>query len=98
MMLKALIGFLVAAAVFPAPATAQTFDRPRSEACDKNFKDCDAAARLSQAMIRARGWRCDTISSLQWFAFSRGFYVRCNNFRYTYEIKDRGGNWVVTLD
>ena len=49
-------------------------------------------------MIRARGWRCNTISSARMMVFSRGFEMTCNGFAYEYEIRDRGGRWVVTLE
>lgn len=49
------------------------------------------------AMIRANGWRCDSISAVRPFMLSRGFTVVCNGFRYEYDISDRGGNWVVEL-
>ena len=48
-------------------------------------------------MIRARGWRCDSVSALRPFLFSRGFTVVCNGYRYEYDLRDRGGNWVVEL-
>lgn len=48
-------------------------------------------------MIRAMGWRCDSISSVQRHLFSRGFTVVYNRFAYEYEFKDRGGRWVVIL-
>ena len=48
-------------------------------------------------MIRAHGWRCDSISAMSMFLFSRGFSVSCNKFRYKYELSDKGGNWVVEL-
>lgn len=49
-------------------------------------------------MIRAMGWRCDSISAMRPYLMSRGFTVVCNNFNYTYNISDKGGNWVVELD
>ena len=49
-------------------------------------------------LIRAYGWRCDRVSSARFLVFSRGFQVQCNGYAYDYEIKDRGGQWVVTLD
>jgi len=48
-------------------------------------------------MIRASGYRCDSISVVRPFILSRGFTVLCNNFRYEYDFSDRGGNWVVEL-
>ncbi|AUQ58750.1 hypothetical protein [Phaeobacter inhibens] len=48
-------------------------------------------------MIRAHGWRCDSISAIRPFVFSRGFTFVCNNFNYEYDFSDKGGNWVVEL-
>lgn len=48
-------------------------------------------------MIRARGWRCDSISVVRPFVWSRGFTIICNHYRYEYDFEDRGGNWVVEL-
>jgi len=48
-------------------------------------------------MIRASGYRCDSISAMRPFVFSVGFTVVCNGFRYEYDIEDRGGNWTVEL-
>ena len=51
-----------------------------------------------QSTIRRAGYKCDSFSSILEMNFSRGFTVRCNNYVYGYEIEDKGGNWVVTLD
>ena len=48
-------------------------------------------------LIRAHGWRCDTISGLVPMSRRRGYSVWCNGL-YAYEVVDRGGNWTVTLD
>ena len=48
--------------------------------------------------IRARGWKCDSISSARRMVFSRGFEVNCNGYAYEYVIEDKGGKWVVRLD
>jgi hypothetical protein len=48
-------------------------------------------------LIRAKGWRCDSVSAMIPFIMSRGFSLTCNQFNYKYEIEDRGGNWEVTL-
>ncbi len=48
-------------------------------------------------LIRLTGYKCDSISAIREMMLSRGFAVVCNNFNYEYEIEDKGGNWVVTL-
>jgi hypothetical protein len=52
----------------------------------------------ASTLIRRAGYRCDSVSSIQKWVFSSGFDVVCNGFRYSYEIEDRGGNWVVSLE
>lgn len=53
----------------------------------------DAGAGL----IRANGWKCDSVSAARPFLFSRGVSIVCNKFRYSYEIADRGGNWIAKI-
>ncbi len=66
-----------------------TSDFPRAQLM--SLKDPGAG------MIRAMGWRCDSVSAIRPFLMSRGFTMVCNNFAYTYEFSDRGGNWAVNL-
>ena len=54
-------------------------------------------AKALGAMIVANGYRCNSITSVFPFIRSEGYTVRCNNYRYTYEIADIGGNWEVTV-
>lgn len=56
-----------------------------------------AVANDSSGLIRAARYRCDTVSSVRIWSFSVGFTITCNGFRYKYEIEDKGGRWVVTL-
>jgi hypothetical protein len=56
-----------------------------------------AAIDPAVGMIRAKGWRCESVSAMIPFIMSRGFSLTCNRFSYKYEIEDRGGNWEVTL-
>ena len=55
-------------------------------------------ANAAANMIRAHGWKCDSISVMRLWLFSRRFRVVRNNYSYSYELKDRGGNWEVTID
>lgn len=57
-----------------------------------------AILQAAMAMIADKGWRCDSISSATSHLFSRGLTIRCNEFRYSYDFKDRGGTWTVTLN
>ena len=49
------------------------------------------------AMVRLYGYRCDSISSAREWLLSYGYTLNCNGFRYEYELRDKGGNWVVTV-
>ena len=49
-----------------------------------------------QSLIRAYGYKCDTVTNQPSFSSWDGSVrVICNNNRYTYEIKDIGGRWTV---
>lgn len=49
--------------------------------------------------VEAVGYRCDSITSFMPALFSsRKFTLKCNGYRYVYDIEDRGGRWVVTID
>ena len=53
----------------------------------------DDMARL----VKAHGYKCDSISAARPMVFSRGFVLVCNGFAYEYELEDKGGNWRVTV-
>lgn len=48
-------------------------------------------------LIRSHGWKCDSISSVRPFRMSPGIAVICNQYNYTYELWDQGGNWLIAL-
>lgn len=56
-----------------------------------------ALSKPGADMIRASGWRCDSLSAIRPWMFKRGFTMVCNNFNYEYEFEDRGGRWTVSL-
>jgi len=64
---------------------------------DWTHSHAQTLADSASALIRVSGYRCDSVSSIQRWVFSEGFSVVCNDFRYKYEIEDRGGRWTVTL-
>ena len=91
----------VAAATVASPAFAQKTPLER-DAIVSNTKDLPRATMVglidpAVGMIRARGWRCDSVSAIQQMILGDGFSVVCNQYRYRYEFKDRGGNWEVQL-
>lgn len=91
----------IAILLFSSPLAAQSVPIEDDEIVS-DTKDFPRSVMLSLVdpavgMIRAMGWRCDSISAIRPFIFSRGFTVVCNRFNYEYEFEDRGGNWVVEL-
>lgn len=46
---------------------------------------------------KSSGYKCDTVSSARPFMNDKGYQLNCNNYRYKYEIEDKGGNLVVTV-
>jgi hypothetical protein len=49
-------------------------------------------------LVRLNDFRCDTISSAKAWLMSKGFTLKCNRFSYSYEIADKGGHWIVTVE
>ena len=52
----------------------------------------------AQSLIKAYGYKCDTIDNKPSFSSWDGSVkIICNNFKYVYELKDVGGNWTVKV-
>ncbi len=82
-------------ALFPTTSFAQVnIERNATIHDEYTPRMLNAAATV----IRAYGYRCDSISSARPLVWSTGIKVICNQFSYAYLIQDKGGNWVVTLD
>lgn len=83
---------ILALALIATPVMANTpIDGKREHI--ENHTQAQAAAEL----VKAYGYRCDSISSFQSFIMGGGYKINCNSFRYTYELEDKGGRWVVTV-
>ena len=54
-------------------------------------------ANEASALIRRSGYRCNSVSTIRSWLTKPGFTVLCNQYRYKYEIEDRGGRWKVSL-
>lgn len=98
---KVAAGLGLAIALPAIPAFAQSVPL-ESGAMISDTKDFPRAKLISLidpgvGLIRGYGYRCDSISAVRPFVFSRGFTIVCNNFNYEYDISDKGGNWVVEL-
>ncbi|MGF1868121.1 zinc ribbon domain-containing protein [Enterovibrio norvegicus] len=78
----------------------QTFTHTLLESGAKvpnGIKENPEAINQLTNIIGMNGYKCDTVSGIVEMAFTRGFSVYCNKHNYSYEIEDKGGNWVVTL-
>lgn len=51
-----------------------------------------------QTLIIFNGYRCDFVNFALRSSWSGMIDVSCNNNRYSYDIKDVGGRWTVTVD
>ena len=63
---------------------------------DARIKNKNKFILAAVSMIRARGYRCDSVSAIRGWFTKPGYTVVCNSSRYEYELEDRGGNWVVS--
>lgn len=63
-----------------------------------DFEDPNAVIRELVGLVRSYGYKCDSVSHARRLFFKPGFEIQCNNLRYTYQVVDRGGRWVVCLD
>lgn len=77
---------LIAALLILAPVTA-------SAAFDNK-----ANRLVVRGMIEAYGYRCDSVTAMSVSSWSGVVSVFCNDFRYSYELEDVGGNWVVRVN
>lgn len=92
------IGAILAALPMSARAEGVRLESAPDQVCTKKLaSDCQSLANASAAAVRAHGWRCDSVSSLRSWMFSTGFTLICNNFRYSYDFEDKGGNWTVKI-
>jgi hypothetical protein len=60
-------------------------------------EDLDLIDKLAK-IVRSNDDRCDSISAARPMLMSVGFVLSCNQFQYTYDIQDKGGHWLVTVE
>ncbi|CAM3576158.1 hypothetical protein VXG46_001943 [Acinetobacter baumannii] len=58
--------------------------------------DEDILSQLILAVL-VNGYKCDNVSSAIPYIRGGGYTIQCNNYQYEYEIEDKGGNIVVTV-
>ncbi|EIX6431191.1 hypothetical protein MKU92_000007 [Salmonella enterica] len=65
------------------------------DSSESGLKQMDAAV----ALTRNQGFKCDSVSAFRPMITSpHNFFLECDHFAYAYDIKDMGGNWVVSID
>jgi hypothetical protein len=64
----------------------------------EDIKVTPEQAALIPKLIKASGYACDTLSSAIRPSYSGNFSVYCNGYKYSYDIDDIGGNWVVKVN
>lgn len=48
--------------------------------------------------IKAHGNKCDSVSAASDNVFSKGFTLKCNGYRYEYQILDKGGKMYLQVE
>jgi hypothetical protein len=64
------------------------------------FEDSKAWLEQTEKLVRfvrANSFSCDSVSAARPMLTARGYVLVCNNFSYTYDIQDKGGNWLVSV-
>ncbi len=49
-------------------------------------------------LIQLNGYSCESVSGVSPHVMSVGVTVYCNQWNYNYDIEDKGGNWIVTVN
>ena len=99
-MIAPVVRAVLAAAVLTITLSAHAVEVEHEALFDETIENLPNRQEILDAlaaMVEMRGWRCDSISSARTLLLSRGFEIKCNRFSYTYLIRDRGGNWIVSL-
>ncbi|MGP0059645.1 MAG: lysozyme inhibitor LprI family protein [Beijerinckiaceae bacterium] len=60
-------------------------------------EDIDLINKLV-TIVRANDYMCESISAARPTIFSRGFELSCDRFAHKYDITDKGGHWIVTVN
>ena len=91
----------------PPPPAALVHSQQRQQALVQIESDAmvypelkEDVARIDELahFVRASGYRCDSISALRPLPTSSGFKLACNHSTYKYEIEDKGGSSIVTVE
>jgi len=59
-----------------------------------SYSQAEAAAGI----VQLNGYRCNSISKFKPLILDRGYHLICNNWQYSYTIKDKGGKMIVEVE
>jgi hypothetical protein len=65
---------------------------------DDKLKSDMKLMRELVTVVRTKEFRCDSISALRPLQSSHGYKLACNRLQYKYNIEDRSGHWVATVE
>lgn len=80
------------------------FERSEEKTCSGVSDDalnrlaCGKIAKFLLIKVLGSGHRCDSITSINQGLFSDVWTIRCNEYRYSFDVEDRGGRWTVTVN
>lgn len=69
----------------------------RDAVISDDFKGKADVIEALVTVVRSKGYRCDSVTRVGVSLFSRAIHLGCNQFRYRYDVEDKGGNWTVTV-
>ena len=92
--MKRILFLLALVFSFPVISHAQVRIEPNA-LIDSNFSR--GAVEQGVQIIRLYGYTCNSVSSLS-VGWKGNVKIKCNNYKYEYEIVDRGGMWVVCIE
>lgn len=65
------------------------------------YDDFKGNTKLTDAlggMVQLNDYRCDSVSAIRPYLTVKGYELVCNHFDYKYDIEDKGGHWIVTVE
>jgi hypothetical protein len=89
--LVAAIGHISAVTSGARPASSASMARVSQGRCNEELRS------VVQSHVQAWGYRCDSLNFCSPDLWGKTIRVVCNEHRYTYNVVDRGGNWLVQV-
>ncbi len=91
--MKGVLPLTLALALLPLASFGQVAIEPNAVRRHTDDSTINELVRV----IRARGYKCDSVSAAIPWPVNPGYTVRCNQFNYTYQVEEKDGRWVVSV-